>query len=117
MDIKQSTSEYNILASGSVFTFKSQPLRIEFADGSVQYKIEFHFLDNSDKGQKVDCFPTKDENDQEILQVNIYNAQGAGGTGEPISILQQDSKNTFISIGFQKYTESFILTYTVFRNK
>lgn len=112
MIIEQYTPTKTIIASGSIFTFDSEPLRIKFR-GDLE--LEFTFVDDSTKGQKIET-----EISSTYLKIITYNANGIGATTAPMLIAQNDQNNdkeVYLSFGFNKFGNSFLCHYTIFETK
>src|SRR4051812_42990034 len=102
-EIKQSTAGYNIIGSGSTFTFKEEPLMIEIANPKLV--IQFNFVEEKEKGNKIEGTPATGEKGDQYLKISIYNTSGTGIIDEPLFIAQDDTthKKSFLSIAFQKH--------------
>lgn len=113
---KLTTQTTNIIASGSVFTFKSEPLRFEIESRLV---IELHFVDEKDKGRSIEGGPAKDQNGKEYLRLSVYNPEGMGGTTSPLTISQDDTthKKTYLNLAFHRHSDSILCHYTIFEEK
>ncbi len=107
------TTTKNIIDSGSVFTFKSELLRIKSTD---KIEMEFNFLKDPDQKQKIS---TEIGEEGKYLKVLIYNAKGIGATTEPLLVGHSDDnkKNIYLSLSFQESTESYLCNYTIFEDK
>lgn len=125
--IKQNTPNHNIVASGSIFTFKSEPLKVEFdfeselknsVSSSQKLTIEFNLVTDTDKGRSIESEPATDTSG-EFLKIKIYNAEGVGGSSEPIPIYKDDTtgKITHLSFSFQGFSDSYLFIYTIFQDK
>lgn len=125
--VKQETPEHFIIASGSAFTFKNEPLKLEFnLDSNFQHQVdvgdklrlEIHFLNDVNQGQKING-EVVTENQVQVMKISVYNVDGIGGTTTPLLIAENNTTNkkTFISIGFQKAGDSVLTNYTIFLEK
>lgn len=124
--IKQTTQTKNIIASGSVFTFNLEPFILEFDTEPITLRntppnnsrlvIQFHFVENKEKGRSIDGTPS---DDGQYFKIEIYNAKGIGGTSTPLLIAEDDltRKKTYLSLSFQETGDSFLCNYTIFLEK
>lgn len=110
------TETYNIIAAESVFTFKKEILSINFTNGIGELlRINFNFLSDIQKENKIESRPSTDLSS---LDITVFNAEGIGGTSEPLKIAESaNNKEMFISFSFNKFTESFLVQYTIFEEK
>jgi hypothetical protein len=117
-NIKTTTENYFVVANGSVFTFKKEILTLEFSNnaGNTNFKINLIFSTNPEKGKKIESMVPESK---EYLDINIYNAEGTGGTTEPLQITNDETtgKNMYLSFSFQQFTDYFVVNYTVFEKK
>lgn len=114
MSISKSTTTQDIIDSGTLFTFKREPLLIET---KTDLKFQFNFITNLDKGNKIE---TELGEDGKYLKILIFNAKGIGSTTEPLLVAQDDrdqNKKTLLSFGFSESGDSFLFHYTVFQTK
>lgn len=113
MVIQKSTTTKNIIESGSVFTFKREPLRIKFNE---ELDLEFNFITDQEKGNKIE---TEVGKDGKYLKIILYNAKGIGSTTEPLFIAQDDKNNkqTHLSFAFSESGDSFLCHYTIFQTR
>ena len=119
--IKYSTSSYNILATGSCFTYELEPMKIEVSRGgdiqkSSDINIEFSFVEDDSKGKEFESKPSIDGN---YLEVKIYNAKQGAVTLKPIFISQDDGnhKKAYLSFSVSLHIDFYLCNYTIFEEK
>lgn len=125
--IKQQSGDYDIVASGSLFTFQSKPLSIEFTDDPAltaalsrveveNLNLQIHFLQDPEQDGVI----KSEIITLNTIRISIYSTKIlAGGTSSPLKIAEnkKNTKKMFISISFQKISDSYLCHYTVFINK
>lgn len=120
MKMEQYTEKYNIVESGSVFTFLKESIFLEFyldKEPDSKFKLEIKFEEEEGKGNKISSEVIGD-GPSSYLKISIYNANIPGGLPEPFEIGQNSKlKKAYISMSFQKFGDSHSITYTIFSEK
>jgi hypothetical protein len=110
------TENYNIIGNGSVFTFKSEPLKIKINTGVSAEDLSFEiiFLDNPEKNNSIDFEIINENKPQSFLKIKIFNVKSFGSTVEPLSVAEENGKKIYLSLSFNKHSDSFLCSYTFF---
>lgn len=118
---QQSSSNYEIIATQSLITFKDEPLYVKFKDNTTNESDPLTLIIKFSSDPSIDelKFNFTSPNDK-TLELELINANSGLDTGNvsPIEIgASEDGRRYYLNLRSNKVGESWTVVYTIYHAK